>query len=756
MKKILFMIISVFFSTIIFSRENVKNLIVIPDSKNLSSGEKAWLPASICDKLESNFQTYTNYEMVSSKEEAIKNYQKKSETLGFDEAMAIELGKLVSASHAIYLTVVKADGAYSVTAEVVNLTTGKSIAKKMVSGKKKAEELFSIAGCAADEITITLLEQLGVSLTNTQKYILKYGSMNISDSEKLVMFNQEIENYNKQITALNKEIAQLSKTVDLSASAKKAKLEAEKALAEEKLKVTQVNKIRLADIEKAKVEELENIAARTVVQQKRILDVSKEVNEKVAKLRKLKMDVQSSFGMLRVIEAKKAALLEIRENVKNEQDAIEEKCRKEYETKINAVNNAPWRLAECTSFGEPTASAKQSREAKVNSLYAECDRKIKTERERIENITKTSQDEIYAEILSDYKTLEDKTFYVNTLNENLRITIGNYDGNKMGWGVEYSVLRDGVELYSGWAEINYGSLEMLKPSNMELFDAVDMYDSLFKCNEPVLTFEVSYKIKPVRDSVSTYEYNFSELRVFDTSTIKNTESQALSGSNFICGRSSKTSEKVSPGYNIRTESEEKKVQNKEKKAQDRYEIENSLRYSLPSFHLGWEGSFSGAYSIISNYGTRWLLGGDGKFVLNGVTRRGWGFGGLVEINYLHNIRKKLDLNFMWGSVRFLLEKHIPIRTIVFRPQGTIGFGFAGRWGEKNMFGILLITTFGCYFDCYISEIVAFYFGSTIKASLVPYSYEEEAKDKTSGNDLGLTGTFQPVFSIGVKCVKYKN
>ena len=85
MKKIILTVVSIFMVTALFSQEKVKNLVVISDSKNLAAGEAAYLPDSVRDKLESNFQTYTNYEMISSNEASIKKLQRKSETAGFDE-----------------------------------------------------------------------------------------------------------------------------------------------------------------------------------------------------------------------------------------------------------------------------------------------------------------------------------------------------------------------------------------------------------------------------------------------------------------------------------------------------------------------------------------------------------------------------------------------------------------------------------------------------------------------------------------------
>ncbi|MCH5151025.1 MAG: leucine-rich repeat domain-containing protein, partial [Spirochaetales bacterium] len=258
---------------------------------------------------------------------------------------------------------------------------------------------------------------------------------------------------------------------------------------------------------------------------------------------------------LRVIETKKAALVEIRKNVKAEQTAIAKSYEKECSAKIDAINNTPWRTAEL-SKGEPTKEAKQRREAQIHDLQTEYKNRILTEQERIENATEESQYEVYNEISADWKTLGEKTFYANTVSGNLRITIGEYDGNKKSWDMKYSILSDGLELHTGSSEIKYSDLETLKPSGMDFYDAVDMYDSLFRCNEPVLTFEISYKITPIKERISTYEYEFYGLKVFDTTSVTRTQSMALSGSSFVCKDTiSKHSKQMSPGYDIGTELE---------------------------------------------------------------------------------------------------------------------------------------------------------------------------------------------------------
>lgn len=528
--------------------EEIKNIIVVSSGENLSAAERAWLPASVKDELESNLQSYTKYSFVSSSESKIKELQKKSEAAGFDEKSAIELGKLTSAGHAIFVITRKTGNSYTVTAELTNLTTGKVVAKSVSSAKKKIDTVSAIDGSAVDEVTIDLCQKLGVSLTNTQKYLLQNGSLNVSGTDQMALYNQEFENYNKQISNFDAEIAKLMKSNSIDAITQKQKLESEKALAEEKRKATEANKLRLAEIEKAKKEEAAAAAGRTEEQQKKILEVSKSVNEKAAELRKLKTENLSALGKIKLVEAKKAALIEIRNNEKNEQKAISVNYKKEYDAKISEVKNAPWRTAEKDEDGKPAKEAIRERENKVLSLERERDKVCLAAQKKIAQATHDNQVAVMADILIDEENMPQTSYYANNLNNNLRVKIGNYSRSNDGWKVNYTVLCDGIELGSSEGFIEYEALESFLPSGMAKFDAVDMYDSLFKCGEPVLTFEVSYTVKENAFEISTYTFSFSKLKCFDTNTVAVEASGAIKAkNNTTAGQEFTKTRKIKPG-----------------------------------------------------------------------------------------------------------------------------------------------------------------------------------------------------------------
>ena len=561
---VLFMAASVY---MVAFAEEIKNIIVVSSGENLSAAERAWLPASVKDELESNLQSYTKYSFVSSSESKIKELQKKSETAGFDEKSAIELGKLTSAGHAIFVITRKTGNSYTVTAELTNLTTGKVVAKSVSSAKKKIDTVSAIDGSAVDEVTIDLCQKLGVSLTNTQKYLLQNGSLNVSGTDQMALYNQEVENYNKQISNFDAEIAKLMKSNSIDAITQKQKLESEKALAEEKRKAAEANKLRLAEIEKAKKEEAAATAGRTEEQQKKILEVSKSVNEKAAELRKLKTENLSALGKIKLVEAKKAALIEIRNNVKNEQKAISVNYKKEYDAKIAEVKNAPWRTAEKDEDGKPAKEAIRERENKVLSLERERDKVCLAAQKKIAQATYDNQVAVMADILIDEENMPQTSYYANNLNNNLRVKIGNYSRSNDGWKVNYTVLCDGVEIGSSEGFIEYSALEKFIPSGMGKFDAVDMYDSLFKCGEPVLTFEISYTVKEDPLEISTYTFSFSKLKCFDTNTVAVDAFGALKAkNNTTAGEKFTKIRKIRPGNDWGEKGYKERVIAKEREA----------------------------------------------------------------------------------------------------------------------------------------------------------------------------------------------
>lgn len=380
-KKIACLILALICSSV-FAQEKIKKLIVIPSSQNLTAAEDAWLTDAIKEKVESNLMTYAGMQLVSSNSSAIKKLQRKSEGAGYDKSTSIELGKLVNASHAAFLTVRKAGSLYTVTLEFANLTTGVLVTKSVSTGKNKVEELFSTYGCAVDELTIDLCQKLNVKLSGTHIYILKNGPMEISGSNQVAMYNQELENYNKQIENYDKEIARLKADTSLEAETQRIKILAERATAEQKKKSAEENKKRIYEIEKAKREEETLNAGRTEEQKNRISQAAKNANTAASKYLNLKVNSVNAMTKIRILEAKKFAFIDFRNNISEEKKLVKQQYETEYAKKIKELKNAPWRTADRNSDGTVSKDAIEQRNINIKNLETERDNYIVEHRKK--------------------------------------------------------------------------------------------------------------------------------------------------------------------------------------------------------------------------------------------------------------------------------------------------------------------------------------------------------------------------------------
>mgnify|MGYP003289456916 CR=1 FL=1 len=552
MKKKIACLILVLICSSIFAQEKIKNLIVVPSSQNLTAAEDAWLTDAIKEKVESNLMTYAGMQLVSSNSSAIKKLQRKSEGAGYDKSTSIELGKLVNASHAAFLTVRKAGNLYTVTLEFANLTTGVLVTKSVSTGKNKVEELFSTYGCAVDELTIDLCQKLNVKLSGTQIYILKNGPMEIAGSNQVAMYDQELENYNRQIQNYDKEIARLKADTSLEAETQRIKILAEKATAEQKKKAVEENKKRIYEIEKAKREEEALNAGRSEEQKKRISDAAKNANDASNRYSNFKVNSIDAMTKIKILEAKKSAFVEYKRNIADEKLLVKQQYETEYAKKIKELKNKPWRTGDRNSDGSVAKDAIEQRNREVKKLEEERDNYILEAQKKIDDDTYHNMLFLLEDVYTEELNLSKYIFYANTINKNLRVKIGNYGRNIDGWRISYTVLADGAELLSGSSVLEYDKLVRIFPVQMDKFDAIDMFDSLFKSGEPVLTFAYDYKASGKENTVSSYTFKgHGALRVYNTINMSVSTDGNIAGKNIKIENTLTSEKNISPEYDVK-------------------------------------------------------------------------------------------------------------------------------------------------------------------------------------------------------------
>ena len=513
--------------------------VVNQEAINLSNSESAWLPGQIQDKLKSNLQEYLGLKTVvdSKSEDALKKIQAESENAARDESTAIELGKITTAKFALFAKIRKTGSGYTISVDFTDLTTGEQMASATSKEYSKAEYLYGSTG-AVDEVTLSIANKLGLSISELNKNLLTSGSAGFSVDDQLALAKQNEAQFQKQMADYDAELSKLMTSNDINTIQNKNRIEAEKALLVEKQNAEKKRQEELK-AQMARAAEDEKLEAERSIALKTQRDqMAKDAAAKAAEVRKLKMEKQGVLGQINVIESKKKALVEIRQGVENRSQELYDQMLKDKACEESRIRNKSYSTVELGSDGNPTEQAKQRRENQVIKSNEDLTNKFFADCEAVKKATASQDAALLAEIRGDQKTLEN-TKTVSSMGDELKVSFGTYEGSKNGWNAYLSLYSDGILLYTDNFIVNYEALSGKKAPNMEteLNDAVieeytnnvDMYNSLLTRGDPIIYFEVDYNVTSENDDKpSQYRFNFSRIRVINTVSGKVTQTSALS------------------------------------------------------------------------------------------------------------------------------------------------------------------------------------------------------------------------------------
>lgn len=505
---------------------------------NLAGAEAAWLPGQIQDKLKSNLQEFLGMKTVvdSKSEAALKKLQAESESDARDESTAIELGKITTAKFALFTKLRKTGNGYVISVDFTDLTTGEQMASATSKEYSKPEYLYGSTG-AIDEFTLALGEKLGIQISDLNKNLLASGSSNFSVDDQLALAKQNEAQFQKMMNDYDAELYKLMISNDINAIQNKNRIEAEKALLLEKQNAEKKRQEELkaqkarADAD-AKLEAERSIALKTQRDQ-----MAKDAAAKAAEVRKLKMEKQGVLGQINIIESKKKALVEIRQNVEHRSQELYDQLVLDRKNEESRIRNKNYTTVELGSDGQPTEQARMRRENQVKKSYVDLTNKFFADCEAVKQSTMPQHQSLLQEIRADQKALGNIRT-VSSMGDELKVSFGTYEGSQNGWNAYLSLYSDGVLLYTDNFIVNYDALSGKKAPDMatELNDAVieeytnnvDMYNSLLTRGDPIIYFEIDYNVTAEPDDKpSQYTFNFNTIRVINTVSGKVTQTSNL-------------------------------------------------------------------------------------------------------------------------------------------------------------------------------------------------------------------------------------
>ena len=505
---------------------------------NLNISESSWLPSHIQDKFKSNLQTYLGMKTVvdSKAESALKKLQAESENLGRDENTAIELGKITTAKFALFTKIRKVGANYVIAVDFTDLTTGEQLASCMSKEYSKAEYLYGNTG-AVDELTLALAEKLGIKVSELNKNYLTSGSSSFSVDEQLALAKENEAKFKQWMANYDAELAKLTTSNDINAIQNKKRIEAEKALLQEK---QNAEKNRQAELQaqKERAEADKKLEAERSIALKTQRDkLAQDAAAKASQVRKLKMEKQGVLGQINVIESKKKALVEIRQGVENRSIELYNQMETDIKSEFERITNKSYSTVELGSDGKPTEQALTRRENQRIAKYDELHQKFYADCESVKQATMQQQNALLQEIKQDQTNLA-KIKTVNSMGDELKVSFGPYEGSKNGWNAYLSLYSDGILVYTDTVIVSYEAVAGKKAPNMEteLNDAVieeytnnvDMYNSLLTRGDSILYFVLEYSVNAKsEDNPSEYDFSYKNLKVYNTLSDKVVQNIAI-------------------------------------------------------------------------------------------------------------------------------------------------------------------------------------------------------------------------------------
>ena len=527
MKKLAaFSAICFLFFSFVFARE-ISSVRISSEGVNLSNSENNWLLDMVEEKLDSNLSKYTDLIIINSTNKRdIIDAQKNSGDY-------IEAGKYKNASHLLIIKITKARSNYIITVRLTDITTGENLATVTSNGRRDSEELYSGHGCAIDEITIALNDKLNLGISDLQKKCIMEGEDSLTDEEKNEIFKSDIKQYESIVSRLDRELASLRNASSMEDIAKKRALEERKAEAEEKLNLAAENKKRAdAEAKKKHEDELKN-KDRTSEQINKINSATSNINDKIATLRSKKKEELSLLQVVKIIELKKEAYIETRNNLEKDLAEMQRDIDEKRAAVIAEIDNRPYRSAE-KSNGKPTEAAIKNREEEKKYAMKKIDSEDVADMDDFNKRISGELKKIEREINSDYREMKPKT--LTSLTDELIVTYDNYDGELEGWPLSVFVQIDDISILETKSFLPYNAVTGKRavtdirvshsqdPEKQALFqefaDNVDYYNSLFSQGQQVFTFSLDYCIYPMdKNHPSEHEIKFSNFSVYPTNDI---------------------------------------------------------------------------------------------------------------------------------------------------------------------------------------------------------------------------------------------
>ena len=370
------------------------------------------------------------------------------------------------------------------------------LAEEIEKGNVPISQLFN--SVASRVKAMTNGEQVPLSSTTGSDFVFQS-----EDLAKAVLakWSQQL----KQAEADLKKLESSKSSNDSDKATELAAAQAKLALAQAEKEASEKRTAQIkADAEKA-AQEAEAAKNRSAELQEKI-DQMKIDAENMATTVRLTMIIQNSpFDTINDIEDSKVILKGIIDDCER---AVDEKCAEltvEYALRASEIDNKAYQKAELDSDGRPTTNALMMREMQKEKIKDELENELYMYSQQITSDLLASDTDIKTIISSKLEMLDGMTYNISSVLGSMDVTITQYNGASGGWTIDYQA-SDSRFPFSGSIFLSYEQLTGLIAyktvsdySQMEQYqeylDNVDMFDSLFRSDTPILQVSAQFIIQ---------------------------------------------------------------------------------------------------------------------------------------------------------------------------------------------------------------------------------------------------------------------
>lgn len=197
------------------------------------------------------------------------------------------------------------------------------------------------------------------------------------------------------------------------------------------------------------------------------------------------------------------------------------------DNEIRALETAPFRAAEMVG-SKVTEEAKALRNKKIADLKAKRMKETEELKAKLEGSVQKQLDDILSSLYKEIQSLEAKSFALKTLQDDITVKVGTYDGYRKSWPVAIRIHVLGNQLafdvYIPYTAITGNALPDLSPSDdkeMQAYEQylnqVDIFEAFFSSVALPLLVEAEYAVK-TSNSPSAYTLGIRSVKLFRTDT----------------------------------------------------------------------------------------------------------------------------------------------------------------------------------------------------------------------------------------------